>query len=858
MLSAIQAGRARRLLLVQAPAGYGKTTLLAQWRELALARGALVAWIGLEASDRTARTLVEAILSALAHAGVPLPDELLSAATRAQPDEVLDALLRLDEQRQRETWLVLDDWHFAESDEAAAVVERLLRRMPDRWHVALSSRWRPQLNLLAHRARGQVLEFGQNDLRFSADETRALMQDAASSDAVVAELAAITEGWPIALAVSQLWLSNAGDLDALRASFVGSIDGMADYLASEIFAGLSPEMRAFLVETSICVRFNNHLADNVRQRTDSAALMESLRALRGLAIPLDGEGRWYRHHRIFAEFLERERARLPADQVAILHRSAADWFEREGLIVEAVAHARASGDNARAGAIVESAQCVDICLRHGASAVRALLDTLPSDEVERRPRLCAAKAATRLKHGSIAEAGRAIADLQGLVAAGSGDPALRRDVTIVASLRECFIDGVPSLADIADLHRTIERMDPAEWWILGLMRNVEGRLELRRGLLVDSAKSLARADVIFQRGGSAHGHFFMLANVAVCRLFLGQLADAEWGLNAARQVLAEGVEASDSYEGVTRTIEAVLYHERGMGTAAGKAAALALAGLERAEGCFEQYFLSTLVAARAAFVDKGLDAALRVLERGRHLARYHGLPRVDGLLDALHARLLIDSDRAEDAERLIAATGLALTRDEGEWLEADHADPVLCLLAIKAGDAARAQKIAAVMAARCRAGGRVPSMIRALLLEALAAAALGDAVAERRLLGEALQAAAKETICQPFLEHGPPLSAMLRALVTQQDAALPTAEAIFLDDLIQRIDAAYKARWLIDRLTLRERDILRQLHPGRSNKMIARDLALSESAVKFHLKNVFRKLEIDNRSIAAEIGQRLG
>lgn len=396
-------------------------------------------------------------------------------------------------------------------------MDTLLRRLPTGWHVALSSRTRPKLNLLAYRAQGQLLEIGQENLRFSLNEARALLKAADLSDIALRDLADITEGWAIALQLSQLWLSNDGNLATLRSSFVDSIDGMAEYLAAEVFAALPSDMQAFLLETSICSRFNGDLADRERQRLDSTVLMDGLRALHGLANPLDGEGRWYRHHRIFAEFLDAERRRrLAPPRIAELHSCAADWFEHEGLRLEAVQHARASGNEARAVTLVEDADCVDICLRYGAPAVRTLLESLPPAAIQPRPRLRAAWAAMNLKLGSIAQAGHALAELQAQVTGADVDPSLRRNVTIVGSLRECFVDGIPSMADLGSLRRSINALASADWWVLGLMHNVDGRLKLRGGLIEDAVRALDHADVIFERGGSAHGHFFMLANMAVC------------------------------------------------------------------------------------------------------------------------------------------------------------------------------------------------------------------------------------------------------------------------------------------------------------------------------------------------------
>lgn len=855
LLTRIEEQRHKRLLLVQAPAGYGKTVLLAQWREHLLRNGSHVGWIGLEHPDRGAIQFVTTIASALIHAGVDLPDDFLHGAGGGQADDILEALLRHCERHPRETWLMFEDWHLVETDEVAILMDRMLRRMPARWHVALSSRTRPRLNLLALLGQGQLIELGQDDLRFSLPETRQLIGTSTLPSEAADDLSELTEGWAIALQLSKLWLSRDGAIQSLRSSFIVSIDGMADYLAAEVFASLPAETRDFLVESSITPRVSGDLADSVRQRADSTRMMDALKTLHGLTIPLDSGRQWYRHHRIFAEFLDGERRKLSTERLATLHRGAADWFEREGLVLEAIGHARLSGDMHRATALLEGAGCVDICLRLGAPAVRPYLDSVPPEVVQARPRLRIAYAAMHLKRGSIAHAVRILTEMEAEVAPDA-DPALRRDLLIVGNLRHCFIDEIPSPETLPNHRRLIAALDPDDWWVAGVMYNVQGRLEVRLGYLTEAVDSLSRADALFHRGGSMHGHFFMLANRAICRLFLGQLDAAGRDLEAARNVLSSGLDHSTSYAGVTRTAEAMLLYERGDLAAAAEAAEAALAGLEQAEGCFEQYLLATLVAARTAFTFSGLDAARRSVDRGRRLARYHGMIRVDGLLDRLEARLLVDAGHWDEAARLAGATDISAASGETGWIECDLSMPVLALLSLHDGRCEEAHALALDMLGRCRATGRVPGVVRALTLAAVAAAAGGNHETACDHVYEAVRYAAPQRIFQPFLEFHAQLLPLLQR-PEPHTGDLPALDASFVATSTLRMVATAKARGHVERLTGRERDVLAHLRHGKSNKLIARALDLSEDAVKFHMKNVFRKLDIDSRAMAAEVAQRL-
>ncbi len=728
--------------------------------------------------------------------------------------------------------------------------------MPANWHIAVASRRRPIMNLLMLRARGQLIEIGLDALRFSDEEARRLTASSPLAAGAIEELIDLTEGWPIALQLGQLWLTDGGTMAALEYSFLGAIEGMTQFVADELFAWLPPDLKHWLLESSICPRFTGDLIDVVCERSDSASLIERLRSPHGLITAIDGDREWYRHHRILAEFLGRERRQLPAGRIAHLHGRAAKWFERRGLLFEAVDHARLSGDEALTVQLVEDAGCVDICIRTGAPAVRTLLDSLPLEVVRQRPRLRAAYTAMNLKLGSIGQASELLADLQASIGTDSIDAVLRRDLLIVQNLRECFIDESPSVEDLAAQRHSLEAFADADWWIRGLMQNVQGRLEMRRGLLHDAVQSLAEAGHVFESGGSEQGHFFMLANLSICHLFLGRLDTAEDYLGQAHTVLKRQPSHATGYAGVIQTVEALLLYERNELAAAGHAAQLALAGLELAEGCFEQYFSSIQVAARVAFAASGLDAAVRFIDRGRRLARYHGLPRMEALLDCLELRLTIDAEQWDMAARLAALPGVLPSQESG-WLEHDLAMPVLCLLALHEGRPLDARAFARAMAERCQEARRLPAQIRAHIFEALAAAMLGDGLGTRQSLRAAIELASSEGLLQPFFEVDHDLLSLLRDFQRSEAIHLTSAQADFLAGLILRVIAAGKAKAYIEHLTVREAQILALLRNGGSNKVIARALDLTENAVKFHLKNVFRKLRVDNRAMAAQVARRL-
>jgi LuxR family maltose regulon positive regulatory protein len=854
LIAKIEIHRHRCLLVVQAPAGYGKTMLLSQWHARIIGSGASAAWISLEPSDDSEGAFVAALALALRAAGILPDDDTLAPLLERSPQAALDALIARAGGVARETWLNIDDWHHVESVPMIGLLESLLRRMPANWHIALASRKRPRLALAALRASDQVMEIGAADLCFSIAETRQMLQHIPLAGETIPDLHVQTEGWPLATRLARLRLEKGHIASAFKPSFLGSIDGMADYIGEEIVAGLPGELKAFLVDTSICDSFSVDLADALRGSRDALHHMAQLRSLEGMIVAIDDDRQWFRPHPLFAEYLERQRRMVDVRRLVALHTSAADWFENNGQVLEAVDHARSSGDEARTIRLVENANCVDLCIRIGAPAVRALLDRLPPQALQDRPRLRAAHAAVNLKLGSIAGTRSAMAELREALQPEAADDILERDLFAVENLWLCFIDTSPTQEEIAAQRDKLEKFGADEWWLQALMYNAQGRLEMRGGRLKEASQSLERAYAIFQTGQSAHGRFFMSVHLALCQLFLGKLGTAESLLQRSRGILEQDLGGDPIYAGILHSIETLHLYERNELLAAGHIAQMALSGLEKAEGCFEQYLMAAFVGASVAHAVSGVDAAMNIIGRGRRLARFHGLPVMERILNILSAQF-----NAEAGMWPVAAELCAKMEPEAKqnWLERTFSSPLQCLVAIQEGRLDEARGRATMMIAHCTASGRVPAEIRARLLLALASSAAGDVETTQAELGMAIALATPEAILQPFFEIDERLLRLLRELYRTQHAQLPPAQAGFLNSVILRIVATGKARDHGERLTAREREILGHLTQGVSNKVIARSLDLTENAVKFHLKNVFRKLGVESRTMAAAVAERM-
>ena len=446
-----------RLVLVSAPAGFGKSTLLAEWLGQPGVRGA---WVSLDARDndivRFARYLAAAAAQLAGGAedapslDAPSFDEELAQAG------ILDGLAATG----RGAVLVLDDYHVIDEPAIHSLVGSLVERLPTGARLAIATRADPPLPLARLRARGELVEVRAEDLRFTAAEADALVRSSGVelSSAEVAELTDRTEGWAAALRLAAVSLRGRPDHAELVRRFGASHRFVLDYVVEEVLAGLSPETQDFLLRTSILDRLCAPLCEAVAGGPDGQGRLEDLERANLLIIPLDDERRWYRYHALFAEILRARLRALHPDVVAELHARASAWHEARGDDDEAIDHALHSGDLERTGQIVAVASGRHVSAGE-LSTVRGWLDALPPDVVRGHAQLSTSYAWCLVLAGESDGVAERLADADRALAAGrDGGPMMALGIpTQLALLRSQLAAlGGDSATAIAEARRARE------------------------------------------------------------------------------------------------------------------------------------------------------------------------------------------------------------------------------------------------------------------------------------------------------------------------------------------------------------------------------------------------------------------
>jgi ATP/maltotriose-dependent transcriptional regulator MalT len=393
-----------RLTLIRAPAGWGKTMLLAEWH----ASRRPAAWLSLDRADDDPARFWAHVIAALRRVEPAVGDRSLALLPAPGVDlvgEVLPALV--DELAAAPAGLVLtlDDYHVIEEPAVHDGVALLLERLPGGVRVVVASRSEPPLPLGRMRAGGDLVELGPAELRFSRDETEALLNGVHGlglDRADVERLNDRTEGWAAGLYLAVLSLSARDDRHAFVEAFAGDDRYVVDYLGAEVLAEQAAEIRTFMLRTSILDRFNAPLADAVVGTGDAGELLTRIERSNHFLVPLDTRREWYRYHHLFGDLLRRELANAEAALVPELHARAAVWLDEAGLPSEAIHHAIEGGDLARTAELIALHWLP--FTSGGSNAVAAgWLDALPEEAVLADARLCLVRGWTAFATGRLTD-----------------------------------------------------------------------------------------------------------------------------------------------------------------------------------------------------------------------------------------------------------------------------------------------------------------------------------------------------------------------------------------------------------------------------------------------------------------------
>jgi LuxR family maltose regulon positive regulatory protein len=861
-------GAESRLTLISAPAGFGKTTLLAEWLAATPSERS-VAWLSLEESDSQPASYWTYLITALQAVVPGVGASGLQLLQSAQPpiENVLTTVLNELGAVPNDLYLVLDDYHLVDGPDIQAGMSFLLEHLPPRAHLVVSTREDPALPLARLRAGGELVEVRAADLRFTLEEAAAYLNDVTGLDLAASDIATLegrTEGWIAALQLAALSMQGRDDVAGFIAGFAGDDRHIVDYLVEEVLGRQPAHVRSFLIETSVLDRLSGPLCDAVTGQRGGKAMLESLDRANLFVVPLDDSRRWYRYHHLFADVLLAHLLDEEADRVAALHRRASQWYEQSAEPSQAVRHALAAGDVERAAGLVELA-IPDLRRARQEATIRSWVDAIPDEVVRVRPVLAAGFIGALMSVGEFEGVEDRLRDVErwleptgdragtwarreGMVVVDEGELA-RLPGAIEMYRAALALIGGDAPATIDHAQQAIERAAEGDDLtragasaLMGLAFWGRGDLQAAHQAYAASAEGLRRT-----------GH---IADVLGCSITLADIRITQGRLSEALRTYEQALRLASNQDGTVLRGTADMYV--GMSQIACERGDLPAATrhLLRAEELGERTWLPQnpyrwrVAMARVREAEGDLDGALDLLDEAQRVYTGDFSPNVRPI-PALRARMLATHGGVGEALAWAWEQGLSAEDDLSYLREFEHVTLARALLAQH-----RAQRSEAAIhdAARllerllqaAEAGERTGSVVEILVLRALTDHARGDVPGAAAALERALTLAEPEGYVRVFAGEGPPMASLLRRVAKQR----PTW------DYVRRLlsaggHAGGTARQrLVEPLSERELDVLRLLGSDLDGPDIARELTVSLNTLRTHTKSIYAKLGVNSRRAA--------
>ncbi len=847
--------RKRKLTVVCASAGSGKTTLVTEWLA---ACGQPAAWLSLDEGDNERSRFLSYLLSALRQTDASIGEGVFGLLQSSHPPSselIVAALINELVTLSRPFILVLDDYHAVHSKPIEDIVGLLIERMPAQMHLVMTTREDPRLPLARLRARDQLTEVRAADLRFTSAETETFLNQAMGlnlSQENISLLEYRTEGWIAGLHLAALSLQGHEDAAGFVRSFTGSHYHVLDYLVEEVLQQQDAAIQHFLLRTSVLNRMCGPLCDAVLRRNggESTApsscgqhILEYLERANLFIVPLDNGRRWFRYHHLFADLL---RQRLERGAAAELHTRASEWYEEQGFELEAFQHAVAAHDVERAGRLVEGGG-MPLIFKGAVNPVLQWLASMPEKELNANPSLWVIYASALLMAGQITGIESKLQAAEAAIRGAEETDKIRDMIGHMASIRATLAvskhDAETVLTEsrraLAYLHPGNLPVRTATTWTLGYAYQLKGD-RAAAGKAYDEALSISHKI----------GHVMIAVMSSVG---LGLIQEADNLLFAAsetyKRVLAMAGEpplpaACETHLGLAR----IHYEWNDLNAAErhGKLAVQLARQLEQTDRAVAgEVFLARLKLARGEA--SGASAALAEAE---HFARLHHFVNQLPQIAALQVQVLLRQGNVPAA---------------AELAQKHELQPSLARVRMAQGDASAALAVLAPLRRNAEAKGWADELLTATVLQSLALHVQGETRKAERTLSEALTMAEPGGFTRIFVDEGIAMERLLRK------AAAGNATPEYAVRLLSAFEAeaekrerklgrreAQPAEPLIDPLSDRELEVLNLIAGGLSNHEISERLFLALSTVKGHNRVIFDKLQVARRTEAVARARELG
>jgi LuxR family maltose regulon positive regulatory protein len=848
-----------RLVLVSAPAGYGKTTLVSNWLSES---GVDAAWLSLDEGDDDPVRFLQYLCAAL-HSIIPAVQAAPASVQEVQrlpPAMMVNSLINEVAAHRAPFVLVLDDFHVIQAPAVLEILASLLERLPAQMHLMLLSRTDPAVPLSRLRARGQLIDIRAGQLRFTPDETDAFLNGIMGlrlSPGHVAAMEARTEGWIAGLQLAALSMQGADDVAAFVSAFTGSQSYIMDYLVDEVLRLQPEDVCVFLQETSILGRMCGALCDAVvgagaPGSGPGQAILEALEQKNFFIVPLDGQRRWYRYHHLLADVLGQHLERRSGAQVPELHRRAAQWYEQNGFIAEAAQHALKAGDRPRVARLIDQNGC-QLILDGEVAMLLKWLDAI-EPEVQQNPWLSVQYAWASSMTGHLDRVEEPLRVAERIIDPLPPAPELqivRGTIAGARAHRAMMLGETQQAADFArQALECLPDTDPFSRSIRSATVAVLGDASWMSGDLEEARQAYSKALEVGR--GAGHANMVVLASTNLAGILVerGRLHEAAGAYGDALAGAAPPGRRVTPW--ATRIYAGLggLQYEWNQLDSAAQSIQRCVEMSQQWED-FEPLARGYVMRARLEQTLCHPEAAEAAMQAAQGLAARHAFPpwRSTWIQSAL-VELRLARGELEDARYVVQKSGISAEDPVPYAREPEYMALLRVLLA--QGDREAALRLSDRLLQQAQAAGRSGRAIEVLILQALLFQQSKEPARALALLDAALSLARPEGYVRAFLDEGEPMLHLLSQARAHRLGEGYAAELLLATSRAgsPRSPELPSVHGFVEPLTGREMEVLQLIGSGLTNEDIASRLVISHATVKRHISNIYGKLDVPGRTQA--------
>lgn len=864
LIDRLNAGVYGKLTLIAAPAGFGKTTVLSKW----VSQSKLpVAWISVDQGDNDPIYFINYIIAALQKIETEFGEEVLSSLKTPQRppiDSIIIHLIQEIENIPEDFVLVLDDYHFIDSEKVHQLIELLIDRMPRQMHLAIATRVDPDLKVARLRVTQQFTEFRASDLCFTLDDAALFFNEVMNlglSNEEIALLESRTEGWVAGLQLAALSMRSRNDIPEFIKAFAGDDRLVVDYLTEEVLNRQPVNVKNFLLRTSILNRLSEPLCGDITGQKGSQKTLEDLERANLFIVPMDNKRRWYRYHHLFADLLRQKLHQKEPDMVSRLHIKASEWFETNGFKEEAIEHALAAKEFERAANVIEA---LILARWRGGEQVTLFnwLDQLPDDLKMGKPNLGLYHAQVLFQSGRQESAEKCIDQLEKIYihtpkriqrmstkkSETADDNAITAFQGRIAAIRAYMATrrgDIPGIAKYSQEALACLSEEDATWRAIVIISSA-----IIHELKGDAKASIdAHSEAIAATMKAGNVYFYLIERLwlAIVMKNSGRLPEA---MEICRQLLNDVKEKTLAFNAAVGnawgTWGEMLYELNDLDAAyryASKGVLLLEQGHDVSHLGWRYAGLAEILCSK----NNLRDAEEIILKMDHLMATSVVPPWVLTRIEAVEARVYLRKGNFNSLKKWVDECGLKPDDTLTALHEPEHI--MLARILIAQGRFDDALGLLSRLTAEEAKAGRVLHQIETLVLQAIAFGKKNKAAESMAAAAKALSLAEPGGYIRVFVDEGPPLAEVLEKLLdTTRDIPRTFVKHILpafkLRKLIETNDG------LVEQLSDRELEVLKFIAAGLPNKKIAEELFISMNTVKTHLQNIYGKLNVHSRAKA--------